>query len=636
MKIIRRPSGGRGEYELSNPDPTSGLAPKDAVDKEVWLQLPGDLRLRTGTWVKLDSGKHRFRLIDGLGGEGGAIQIARQIAALLLLPEPVRDEAALGGGEPVPSAGKYFVANAEISIARDEGSSILFDLRSVEVTNQDSAHTFDFGSRYRRVRALWANAARFSAEVAHLLRRHEASVRSGRAIGEALEDTVRDLAGLVGDEDVLAALDVVPTANIGALCAKPLLILTGPTGTGKSRSAIELAAWMDYGHGLPPHLSASASPPSTALALVPVGADWTDQRNILGYSNPFGPERTGADGSPTNLTYEITPAVRLLLRAAHPDFASEPHFLVLDEMNLSHVERYFSTFLSIIEADRALGKAGEFNLIGRDEIALIAEVLSDKAGSPLEAESARNLAAEHRGLPFPPNVFIVGTVNVDETTYMFSPKVLDRAFVSELQSVSPADILSGKSAAAASASGANVLAALRQAIERRADPDEHPPTEETLRAAGADAGLSDAEAGELADTVSMALSGVFKLLTPVGFGFGFRVVNEVVEYIAVELALCGLFGRDPKGWREVLDDAVLMKVLPKIHGNRRKLGDSVKALAAFFAGKAAPEAAYSLGTTDTVAITSGEALGIALPRSERKAEDLHRTLQATGYTTFIS
>jgi hypothetical protein len=224
---------------------------------------------------------------------------------------------------------------------------------------------------------------------------------------------------------------MVSAALVPYLAAKPLLILTGPAGTGKSKGIIELATWFDYGAGLPSALSASAEPPSTAMAFVPVGADWTDQRELLGFRNPFGSARTDDAGNETNLTYHVTTAVRLLLRATHPYVADEPHFLVLDEMNLSHVERYFSSFLSLMEADTSVGSAGRFDLVSRDDVALIAEIL-DPNRYPMEVEAAKTLATAQSGLPLPANVFVVGTVNVDETTYMFSPKVLDRSFVREL------------------------------------------------------------------------------------------------------------------------------------------------------------------------------------------------------------
>ena len=88
-----------------------------------------------------------------------------------------------------------------------------------------------------------------------------------------------------------------------------------------------------------------------------------------------------------------------------------PHFLILDEMNLSHVERYFADMLSAIESGEPLHLHSEAGTVGHPAL---------PSGVPRE-------------LSLPPNLFIVGTVNVDETTYMFSPKVLDRANVLEFR-----------------------------------------------------------------------------------------------------------------------------------------------------------------------------------------------------------
>ncbi|MCB1587035.1 MAG: hypothetical protein KDI52_12180, partial [Xanthomonadales bacterium] len=122
--------------------------------------------------------------------------------------------------------------------------------------------------------------------------------------------------------------------------------------------------------------------------IVPVGADWTNREPLLGYPNALKPEEYVRPDSGV---------LDLIIQANnHPDL---PHFLILDEMNLSHVERYFADFLSVMESN--------------EEIPLYAE------GTEQNGVPAR--------LKVPSNLFIIGTVNIDETTNMFSPKVLDRA-----------------------------------------------------------------------------------------------------------------------------------------------------------------------------------------------------------------
>jgi hypothetical protein len=426
---------------------------------------------------------------------------------------------------------------------------------------------------------------------------------------------------------------VVPAALVPCLGAKPFLILTGPAGTGKSKGIIELATWFDYGAGLPSHLAASAEQPSTAMAFVPVGADWTDQRELLGFRNPFGPLRTTSSGSQTNLTYHITTALRLLLRATHPHVANEPHFLVLDEMNLSHVERYFSSFLSLMEADASVGSAGRFDLVSRDDVALIGEIL-DRNRYPMEFEAAQALVEKNSGLPLPEAVFVVGTVNVDETTYMFSPKVLDRSFAKELLPVDPRSYLTGTAVPNPTISGSGALAVLQRSIFRRRTNAPLGDPMQLVEAAGTDVAMSGADVKAMAKLFVNALAGVYKLLTPVGFGFGYRVVNEAALYLDAALRCAHEGGLTPD-WTTAIDEIVLAKLLPKIHGNRRQLVDSLDALSAFLDGKTTPQAQYSLGET-VIEIPATEVISQRLPRSSERASQLHRQLQATGYTTFIS
>lgn len=166
---------------------------------------------------------------------------------------------------------------------------------------------------------------------------------------------------------------------ISSLMAKPFVILTGNSGTGKTRIATLFAKFLEVKLG----------ECEKNWILVPVGADWTDNTKILGFYNPLADNGKGK--------YEKSSILRLIELANLPENKDIPFFIILDEMNLSHVERYFADFLSHMETP-------EFDFI-----------LDGYSGS----------------LKYPKNLFIVGTVNIDETTYMFSPKVLDRANVIE-------------------------------------------------------------------------------------------------------------------------------------------------------------------------------------------------------------
>jgi len=110
---------------------------------------------------------------------------------------------------------------------------------------------------------------------------------------------------------------------VASLASKPFLILTGTSGTGKTKVAQALARWL--------------TTDQQSYQLIPVGADWTGNDNIVGY--PDGLDATAYIGKPT---------LELIWHAA--ENRDLPHFLILDEMNLSHVERYFADLLSAIES----------------------------------------------------------------------------------------------------------------------------------------------------------------------------------------------------------------------------------------------------------------------------------------------
>jgi hypothetical protein len=187
---------------------------------------------------------------------------------------------------------------------------------------------------------------------------------------------------------------------LSALASKPFVILTGNSGTGKTKLAELFVKWL---------CGAEKN-----FALVPVGADWTDNRNVLGFVN-YIRETVPADGGDKVPIYQSTKILDLLLEASLDTNSAKPIFLILDEMNLSHVERYFADFLSALESRDAglhLHREGKDKRLPRQPggLADVPEILR-----------------------LPRNVFVVGTVNVDETTYMFSPKVLDRANVIEFR-----------------------------------------------------------------------------------------------------------------------------------------------------------------------------------------------------------
>lgn len=283
-----------------------------------------------------------------------------------------------------------------------------------------------------------------------------------------------------------------------SVLSKNFLILTGLSGSGKTKLAQAFAKWISNN--------------SNQINLVPVGADWTNREPLLGYPNAL------VDGK---YVLPESGVLQLLLNAQKDP--ENPYFLILDEMNLSHVERYFADFLSAIESD--------------DEIKLH----SGNTDWPAEGYDVPPK------LSIPKNLFIIGTVNIDETTYMFSPKVLDRANVIEFR-VSKDE--------------------LETFLNNPSDVDL-----EQLTGKGASIGsdfvqLANARAAAYSDNdkLTSELLKFFEELTKTGAEFGYRTANEIVRFASVYEQLI-----EDSAFDEIMDAAIVQKLLPKLHGSRRKL-----------------------------------------------------------------
>ncbi len=306
------------------------------------------------------------------------------------------------------------------------------------------------------------------------------------------------------------------------------------TSARELRDKIEAhSKYISYLHRLESHYkpvafalieSRKARAASECYTVIPVGADWTSSENILGYPDALRAPIAGQPGS-----YVTMKAMQLIQRAAHPSRAAIPHFLILDEMNLSHVERYFADILSAIESCEPIPLHD-----GSPRI--------DGNGNPVEAT-----------LALPDNLFIIGTVNVDETTYMFSPKVLDRANVIEFTVTEKeiADFL-GRPKSVDLSQLAGKGAAYGEAFVGQATRQ--------------DVTLDDLSENAKAETGKL-LQGLFAALALVGAEFGYRPVYEIVRFVYFHATVSSA------EWHidSALDAAIIQKLLPKLHGSKTKL-----------------------------------------------------------------
>lgn len=332
---------------------------------------------------------------------------------------------------------------------------------------------------------------------------HERIVEGDRQFDYREFHNAAKSAGLIFSEQIIQRF-------IASLCTKPFVICTGLSGSGKTKLSQAFAKWI--------------SADKSQYVIVPVGADWTNREPLLGYSNAI------------NIIEYVSPengVLELLLKAyeEYKIYLSDktripkPYFLILDEMNLSHVERYFADFLSTMESG--------------DEISLH-KIINETKGIP-------------NSITLPKNFFIIGTVNIDETTYMFSPKVLDRANTLEFR------LTEG-----------DLDAYINNNIKLNL---------ETLTSQGAymsdgfvNLALEENE-NNLKDN-SDNLKLFFSELKKAGAEFGYRSANEIGRLMMI-LEKLGV------SKNSLLDIAIMQKLLPKLHGSRNKLTKILPVLGSF-------------------------------------------------------
>lgn len=304
-------------------------------------------------------------------------------------------------------------------------------------------------------------------------------------------------------------------AFVAAALAKPFLILTGLSGSGKTQLAKRLGEWCGSdAYGRPRY------------KLIPVRPDWTGPEYLFGFPDALQNRVNGQS------VWAVPETLGFLLQAASEP--TKPFVLVLDEMNLAHVERYFADFLSGLES--------------RDPVLPDLHRVEDKW---VERDGTRRI-------PLPRNVTVIGTVNVDETTYLFSPKVLDRAFTFEFR-VTDTDLDPDIRRPGASETAANPVLESLVAYQQHDDWQfEYP----------------HPQRDELAEDIRQ----LHRIFTPAGLEFGHRIMYEALRFAAFLSAARGL-ARD-----DALDAVALTKVLPKVHGSRQRLEPVLTSLVAFAQG----------------------------------------------------
>lgn len=278
---------------------------------------------------------------------------------------------------------------------------------------------------------------------------------------------------------------------------KPFVILAGISGTGKTQLPRKFAAGLGFDEN--------------QLRQIPVRPDWTDSSDLLGY--------TALDGN--FIQKELT--IAILEANKYPD---KPFFFILDEMNLARVEHYFSDYLSVIETRERKG-----GVIVTDSL-LSTEMLRNAKDSNVLLK-----------LGIPENLYLIGTVNMDETTHTFSRKVLDRANTIEMNDI---DL--------------DWIEIPLKSVECLKDISNDLFKTEFIESKE----LTDLDKKSIDKEMSL-LKGINGILTKADLQFGYRVRDEIAFYL--------ILNKKYKLMDEIsaIDFQLTQKVLPRIHGSSERV-----------------------------------------------------------------
>lgn len=362
-----------------------------------------------------------------------------------------------------------------------------------------------------------------------------------------------------------------------AIKTKPFVLLAGISGIGKSWLVRSLA----YKTCADKRLQDKEKPGN--FELIKVRPNWHDSSELIGYTV----HESGV------LRYTVTAFLRFLVKAWR--YPHVPFFVCFDEMNLAKVEQYFAEFLSILETRRfcegelysdAYISGENIRLYGTEDL-----LFWEKLG--LEKKDLLCQQFCTSGITLPPNLIVMGTVNMDETTHVFSRKVLDRAMTIEMNEV---DMSKGL---------------LIPEDDQHEDDWQYPSVyfganllSSTLHSANDAYNIDEMRGRKIIQELEM----LNELLSDSPFKFAYRVRNEILIYCAYCLKLETDTRRLDTCLDICLDEMIMMKILSRIEGNEKKCESVIKRLLKKISRK--------------------------FPHSGRKLEQMLTLLNNNGYTSF--
>ena len=392
-----------------------------------------------------------------------------------------------------------------------------------------------------------------------------------KAMNNRFENSSSQVSQITESEYVKGNIDY-----LSAIRTKPFLLLAGISGTGKSRIVKEMAYASCPDEG---DLREDKTSPGN-YCLIEVKPNWNDSTELLGYE-------TVLDGG----NYHLTKFVKFLIKAMQHE--NVPFFVCLDEMNLAAVEQYFAEFLSILESRKdvdgtiksePLIPAAIFN---KYDNKLLKELFPSKekqekgTGYPVVDEelapysNATYQILREEGLRIPRNLIVVGTVNMDDTTYQFSRKVIDRAMTIEMNEVNLNDMFDIEKPDALSYREDVVdkgwffapFAQSNNALQQMNNGER----ELLAKKIKTTIGQTDADG----TTTSGSLEAI---LGKTPFRIAYRVVNELILHFYA-LRWENKDAEFEELYNKTLDNILMMKVLPRIEGNEDLVKEPLAQLA---------------------------------------------------------
>ncbi|MFE6799797.1 MrcB family domain-containing protein [Paenibacillus chitinolyticus] len=348
---------------------------------------------------------------------------------------------------------------------------------------------------------------------------------------------------------------------------KPFVILAGVSGTGKTK-LVKLFAE-----------AIGATSENHQFTLIPVRPDWSDPSDLLGYKDLSGAFRPGR-------------LAEVLVEASRRENRHKPYFICLDEMNLARVEHYFSDLLSVIETQEW------------QEGRIVTSPLIHAEALGLEDRST------YGGLALPDNVYLVGTVNMDETTHPFSKKVLDRANTIEFNYINlmqyPGYEELSEGTVVVPASNGFLRADYLQLVDAYQD---YP---------------------ELIQRTTEKLVTINEILEDIHSHVGFRIRDAVSFYMVYNQRFELLSENEAFDWQ------LLQKILPRVQGSSSSVKRALLGLMQVAVGKPLNMGALMDDASElTRKWGSRQSTEVALyPQSARKIAFMIRRLEEDGFTSF--